>query len=111
MKLGTTPKKFTSDGHRSVEPAETLRRIEPLMGVAGVTRVADITDLDRVGIPVFSSIRPTAESGAITIYNGKGLTKEEAKVSAIMEAIERYSAEVRNDTIVRNGVEDVHVLP
>lgn len=106
MKLGSTPKKFTSDGHRSVEPAETLARIEPLMGVAGVTRVADITDLDRVGIPVFSAIRPTAESGAITVYNGKGLTKEVAKVSAIMEAVERYSAEVRGDTIVRQGVEE-----
>lgn len=106
MKLGPTPKKFTSDGHRSVEPAETLARIEPLMGVAGVTRVADITDLDRVGIPVFSAIRPTAESGAITVYNGKGLTKEEAKVSAIMEAVERYCAEVRGDTIVRQGVEE-----
>ena len=106
MKLGSTPKKFTSDGHRSVEPAETLARIEPVMGVAGVTRVADITDLDRVGIPVFSAIRPTAESGAITVYNGKGLTKEAAKVSAIMEAVERYSAEVRGDTIVRQGVEE-----
>ncbi|HOL08034.1 MAG TPA: YcaO-related McrA-glycine thioamidation protein, partial [Methanomassiliicoccaceae archaeon] len=106
MKLGSTPKKFTSDGHRSVEPAETLARIEPLMGVAGVTRVADITDLDRVGIPVFSAIRPTAKSGAISVYNGKGLTKEEAKVSAIMEALERYSAEVRGDFIIRQGVEE-----
>ena len=106
MKLGPTPKKFTSDGHRSIEPAETLARIEPVMSVAGVTRVADITDLDRVGIPVFSAIRPTAESGAITVYNGKGLTKEEAKVSAIMEAVERYSAEVRGDSIVRQGVEE-----
>ena len=106
MKLGSTPKKFTSDGHRSVEPAETLARIEPLMGVAGVTRVADITDLDRVGIPVFSAIRPTAKSGAISVYNGKGLTKEEAKVSAIMEALERYSAEVRDDFIIRQGVEE-----
>ena len=106
MKLGSTPKKFTADGHRSVEPSETLSRIEPLMTTAGVTRVADITGLDRVGIPVFSAIRPTAGSGAITVYNGKGLTKEEAKVSAIMEAIERYSAEVRGDNIVRQGVEE-----
>lgn len=106
MKLGPSPKKFTADGHRSVDPAETLCRIEPVMGVAGVTRVADITDLDRIGIPVFSSIRPTAESGAISVYNGKGLTREEAKVSAIMEAVERYSAEVRKDIIVRQGVEE-----
>lgn len=106
MKLGPSPKKFTKDGHRTTDPSETLRRIEPLMKVAGVTRVADITDLDRIGIPVFSSIRPTAESGAISVYNGKGLSKEEAKVSAIMEALERYSAEVRKDNIVRKGVQD-----
>jgi ribosomal protein S12 methylthiotransferase accessory factor len=88
-----------------VDPQETLERIEPLMKKAGITRLADITDLDRIGIPVFSAIRPSAESGAISVYNGKGRTKEEAKVSALMEGIERYSAEVRGFNIVRQGVE------
>jgi ribosomal protein S12 methylthiotransferase accessory factor len=64
------------------------------MPAAGITRVADITNLDRIGIPVFSSIRPMAERGAISVYNGKGATPVEAKVSAMMEGIERYSAEV-----------------
>jgi ribosomal protein S12 methylthiotransferase accessory factor len=76
------------------------------MKKAGITRLADITDLDRIGIPVFSAIRPSAESGAISVYNGKGLTKEGAKVSALMEGIERYSAEVRGFNIVRKGVEE-----
>jgi thioglycine synthase len=106
MKLGPSPKKFTADGHRTVDPQDTLKRVEPLMKVAGITRVADITDLDRIGIPVFSAIRPSAESGAISVYNGKGLTKEEAKVSAIMEGVERYSAEVRGFNIVRKGAEE-----
>ncbi len=67
------------------------------MATAGITRVADITDLDRIGIPVFSSIRPTAEGGAISVYNGrKGATPAEARVSAMMEGIERYSAEVHD---------------
>jgi ribosomal protein S12 methylthiotransferase accessory factor len=35
-----------------------------------------------------------AEKGAISVYNGKGATPAEAKVSAMMEGIERYSAEV-----------------
>lgn len=60
---------------------------------AGITRVADITSLDRIGIPVFSSIRPSAEEGAITVYNGKGATPIEARISAMMEGIERFSAE------------------
>jgi len=44
------------------------------MPAAGITRVADITNLDRIGIPVFSSIRPMADRGAVSVYNGKGAT-------------------------------------
>jgi len=107
MKLGPCPKKWTSEGHRVVEPAETFKRIKPLCKAAGITRVADITDLDRLGIPVFSSIRPSAEGGAISIYNGKGVTKVQARVSAIMEGLERYSGEVRGDNIRREGMESM----
>lgn len=106
MQLGPTPKQYTHGGHHAVDPETTLKRIEPLAKTAGITRTADITDLDRVGIPVFSSIRPSAESGAISVYNGKGLTNEEAKVSSIMEGIERYCAEVRDSAIIRAGTEE-----
>jgi len=87
-------KRYKRDTHRAIPPEETLKRVEPLVSTAGITRIADITNLDRVGIPVFSSIRPMARSGAISVYNGKGITPTEAKVSAIMEGFERYSAEV-----------------
>jgi putative methanogenesis marker protein 1 len=107
MKLGPAPKVWTEDGHRTVDPATTYKRIEPLCKTAGITRVADITGLDRVGIPVFSSIRPDAKSGAITVYNGKGASVIQAKVSAIMEALERYSGEWREDVLVRRNVEDM----
>ena len=100
MKLKSRIKKYKKDTHRAVSPEETLSRIESKMRVAGITRVADITDLDRIGIPVFSSIRPTAEGGAISVYNGKGATPVEAKVSAMMEGIERYSAEVHDRELV-----------
>jgi len=89
------------EGYRTEEPEDTLARIEPLTKKAGISRIADITGLDRVGIPVFSTIRPSAETGAISIYNGKGLTQTQARISAIMEGIERYSAEVHADTMVR----------
>ena len=89
------------EGYRTEEPEETLARIEPLTKKAGISRIADITGLDRVGIPVFSTIRPSAETGAISIYNGKGLTKTQARISAIMEGIERYSAELHGGTLVR----------
>ncbi|MGD0056663.1 MAG: YcaO-related McrA-glycine thioamidation protein [Methanomassiliicoccales archaeon] len=107
MKLGPAPKKYTKDGHRIMDPASTLKRVEPLCRVAGITRIADITGLDRVGIPVFSSIRPVAETGAVTVYNGKGATKDQAKVSAIMEGLERYCAEVREKSIVRDLVDEM----
>jgi len=100
VRLKSCTKKYKKDTHRAVPPEETLSRVESKMAVAGITRVADITDLDRIGIPVFSSIRPTADDGAISVYNGKGATPAEAKVSAMMEGIERYSAEVHDREMV-----------
>ncbi|MEA3281007.1 MAG: YcaO-related McrA-glycine thioamidation protein [Euryarchaeota archaeon] len=101
MRLKSCIKKYKKDTHRAVPPEETLSRIESKMAAAGITRVADITDLDRIGIPVFSSIRPTADDGAISVYNGKGATPEEAMASAMMEGIERYSAEVHERELVK----------
>ena len=96
MILRSCIKKYKTDTHRAFSPEETLERIAPKMEMAGITRVADITNLDRIGIPVFSSIRPGADKGAISVYNGKGATPAEARVSAMMEGIERYSAEVHD---------------
>jgi len=99
MQLKSCKKAYNNETQRAVPLEETLARIEPKVPAAGITRVADITNLDRIGIPVFSCIRPTAESGAITVYNGKGATVEESRISAIMEGIERYSSEVHDRRI------------
>jgi len=99
MQLKSCKKAYNNETQRAVPLDETLARIEPKVPAAGITRVADITNLDRIGIPVFSCIRPTAESGAITVYNGKGATVEESRISAIMEGIERYSSEVHDRRI------------
>ncbi len=99
MQLKSCKKAYNNETQRAVPLEETLARIEPKVPAAGITRVADITNLDRIGIPVFSCIRPTAESGAITVYNGKGATVEESRISAIMEGIERYSSEIHNRRI------------
>ena len=96
MILSPCRKVYTNDTQRTVSPEETLARVEKFLPAAGITRVADITNLDRIGIPVFSSIRPTAGLGAVSVYNGKGATPAEAKVSAMMEGIERFSAEVHH---------------
>ena len=87
--------------HRVIPPKKTIENNENKLKIAGITRVADITDLDRIGMPVFTAIRPTAEDGAISIYGGKGISKDHAKASAMMEGFERYSAEKQesDDTI------------
>ena len=101
MRIALSPckKSYREDTHRVVSPEETLARVSEKIPLAGITRVADITSLDRIGIPVFSSIRPTAQEGAVSVYNGKGATPTEARVSAVMEGIERYSAEVHDHEI------------
>ncbi|MDI9620186.1 MAG: YcaO-related McrA-glycine thioamidation protein [Candidatus Nezhaarchaeota archaeon] len=97
LKLASCPKRYYYGTHRAREPEETLRLIEPKAKEIGVTRVSDITGLDRVGIPIYSCVRPRAAQGAVSVYSGKGVTKTLAKVSAIMEAIERFSAEMSPD--------------
>jgi ribosomal protein S12 methylthiotransferase accessory factor len=76
---------------RSVEPAETLERISPYFARVGLTRLADITGLDRIGVPVVLSVRPNA--GYLALDAGKGLTLVAAKVSAAMECVERHHAQ------------------
>ncbi len=91
------PVKYFGCTHRAIAPEETITNVESKLRMAGVTRVAEITHLDRVGIPVYSAIRPGAAEGAVSIYAGKGATKPQAKASAMMESFERYSAELHDD--------------
>ncbi len=84
---------YFSCTHRAIEPSKTIEKYEDKLKIAGITRVTEITHLDRIGIPVFSAIRPTAQDGGVSIYAGKGAKKDQAKASAMMEGFERYSAE------------------
>lgn len=76
---------------RSAHPAETLERLRPLRRKAGITRLADVTGLDWIGLPVYQAIRPASRN--MTVAQGKGLTRTQAKVSALMEAFESFHAE------------------
>jgi YcaO-like protein with predicted kinase domain len=57
----------------------------------GVTRLADLTGLDRLGLPVVAAIRPLSRN--ISVSFGKGLTVEHARRSALMEAAELFYSE------------------
>jgi ribosomal protein S12 methylthiotransferase accessory factor len=59
----------------------------------GVSRLTEITRLDRVGIPVYSSVRPAALEGSLCVNAGKGVSRLDAAVGACMEAIEYAVAE------------------
>lgn len=57
----------------------------------GITRIADITGLDVIGVPVVTLCRPN--SPTLSINSGKGLTMDSAIVSGTMEALEFAIAE------------------
>jgi YcaO-like protein with predicted kinase domain len=65
--------------------------VQPLAARMGVTRVANVTGLDTLGIPVVAVYRPNARS--IVVSQGKGLDLWAAKASGLMEAIEGFHAE------------------
>ena len=106
MKLERSPKYSPGTGIRTIPPEKTLERVLPILPKIGICDPEDITPLDNIGIPVFAVDRPGAAKGAVKNYNGKGATPEQAKASAAMEAIERYSAELREtDEIVYGTLE------
>lgn len=84
-------KGYRAGTHRAVPPERTLARVRPLLGEMGITRIANITGLDRIGLPVVMVCRPNSRS--IAVSQGKGLTLDAAKASGVMEAIETYHAE------------------
>jgi ribosomal protein S12 methylthiotransferase accessory factor len=84
-------KRYRTGTHRLVDPAATLERVRPMLPAMGITRIANITGLDRLGIPVALAFRPNSRNLAVS--QGKGLTLEAAKASAVMETIEHYHAE------------------
>ena len=100
--------KLYFDGtHRSRSPEETYAAVEPLMAEIGVTEIVDVTPLDRLGIPVFTAVRPGAARGAARVHAGKGKEPIHARVSAMMEALERYCAEYRGDRMEYATYEEI----
>jgi ribosomal protein S12 methylthiotransferase accessory factor len=53
--------------------------------------LADITGLDRLGLPVWQAVRP--EGRALSVHQGKGCSPLTARIGALCEAIESHCAE------------------
>jgi ribosomal protein S12 methylthiotransferase accessory factor len=84
-------KTFLPGTRRTRAPAETLQEFARFMPEVGITRLANVTGLDVIGIPVVQAIRPNARS--LSVSQGKGVDLDAAKASAMMEAIELWHAE------------------
>ena len=76
---------------RAAAPEETLVRAKNAAAAHGVTRLADVTDLDSVGLPVWQAIRPLGRS--LSVSQGKGASATLAAISALMESVEIDHAE------------------
>jgi ribosomal protein S12 methylthiotransferase accessory factor len=88
---GVTIKSCRFGGYRPVSSQETIARVKRFAAEFGITRVANLTGLDRTGIPVVMVCRPNARSSAV--FNGKGIDLVSAQASALMEAAETWHAE------------------
>ncbi|MFE9687441.1 YcaO-like family protein [Streptomyces sp. NPDC006285] len=96
--------KVLLDGtHRARQAQQTWEIIKPLLPRYGVTRVADLSGLDCIGIPVFAAMRPLSETLAVS--QGKGASPILAKVSAAMECIELQHAERPNVPSITGGTQ------
>ena len=95
-------KGYTSGAHRLINPAQTLAKIKPHLPAMGITRCANVTGLDRIGIPVYCAIRPNGAD--LQVSNGKGINHQAAQVSALMEGIEIFHAETPDDNLRRDSL-------
>jgi ribosomal protein S12 methylthiotransferase accessory factor len=84
-------KTYLHGTHSTRTRDDTTARLQPLMAAFGITRVANLTGLDRTGLPVVMVCRPNARSSSV--FHGKGINLEAAKASGLMEAIETWHAE------------------
>ena len=103
--LKKCPKVYILETHRSKTPDSTLQFIERIKETVGMMSFRNATEVDRIGIQVFTCdrIRP---DGSMTSHTGKGVSPIQAQVSITMEAIERYCSEFREeylDKLVRGS--------
>lgn len=89
LKFVSTP--ILREGGHAWPFSETLASAKRCAKHIPITRVANLTPLNRLGIPTWSAITPLAKD--LTVHAGKGETHVAAKLSAMMEAIERICAE------------------
>ncbi|WP_028749107.1 YcaO-like family protein [Rhizobium mesoamericanum] len=90
-------------------PDKYLRRLLPICRHAGITRIADLTGLDQLDLPIAQAIRPNALSEVTSLGRGQSITQ--AAIGAIMEALERHHAElVPANSAVLGSADELAIL-
>ena len=75
---------------RGVKVQNTLKAVQNYLSKMSITRVADVTHYDRLGIAVYTATRVNVSDNQISATQGKGMCNDSAKTSALMEAVERH---------------------
>ncbi len=91
IEAGPGEKIFHRGTHRTLPPSDTVERVRPIMQAMGITRIANVTGLDHIGVPVVMVSRPNSRS--VAVAQGKGIDLAAATASGLMESVETYHAE------------------
>jgi YcaO-like protein with predicted kinase domain len=110
---------LTPCGTRSGDARALRQELTEHLERFGVTRVANLTRLDRLGVPVHLAVKPQGRS--LSTGSGKGTTPDASWVSAVMEAaeqtvweqLEASTIEANASTMRQFGCQviDAHRLP
>ena len=109
LRRGAAVKGYRLGTHRLIAPGDTVTRVRPHMAMMGITRIANVTGLDRIGVPVVMVTRPNSRS--IAVSQGKGLDLDSARASGLMEAVENWHAERIELPLRLGSLEDWHRRP
>lgn len=93
--LKSSPKGWRSDLDKVISPEETCRRVAGILANADLDILSSVRRIDtgRLGIPVYLSVcgADAREIMPVRKQMGKGSSPEQAKASALMELVERFS--------------------
>ncbi|WP_457612752.1 YcaO-related McrA-glycine thioamidation protein [Methanocaldococcus sp.] len=86
--------KYKLASYRICSPEETFEKIQGALKKIETIEIKNIQHLDKINIPVYYLTRKVIVDGkeGVAIHYGKGANEIQSKVSACMEAIERFSA-------------------
>ena len=103
--------KYKLASYRVCSPEETFEKIQDALKKIGTIEIKNIQHLDRANIPVYYLTRKVVIDGkeGIAIHYGKGANDIQAKVSACMEAIERFSAGYNKDKVKEKADNPINI--